>query len=76
LVTASNDKSVKLWLPYKKKFLKTFSGHTCWVRCAKFSPDGKLLVSCSDDKTIKVWDITSGQCVKTFNEIKGLSSAL
>lgn len=54
----------------------SFNGHTNWVRCAKFSPDGRLITSCSDDKTIKVWDITSGQCVKTFNEIKGLLSIL
>lgn len=49
----------------------SFNGHTNWVRCAKFSLDGRLLVSCSDDKTIKVWDIISGQCIRTFNEIKG-----
>jgi len=36
------------------------------IRCAKFSPDGKLLVSCSDDETIKIWDITSEQRIKTF----------
>lgn len=56
----------------QRRFLMSFNGHTNWVRCAKFSPDGRLLVSCSDDKTIKVWDIISGQCIKTFNEIKGM----
>jgi centriolar protein POC1 len=51
----------------------SFIGHTNWVKNARFSPDGKLIASCSDDKTIKIWDISSNQCIKTFNEMKGKS---
>ena len=50
----------------------SFTGHTNWVRCARFSPDGKLIVSCSDDKTLKIWDTTSNRCIKTFNELNGM----
>ena len=49
----------------------SFSGHTNWVRSAKFSPDGKLAVSCSDDKTLRVWDVVNNKCIKTFHELKG-----
>lgn len=51
----------------------SFTCHTSWVRCARFSSDGRLIVSCSDDKTIKLWDVTSGQCIRTFNDVKGIS---
>ncbi|KYN11223.1 POC1 centriolar protein like protein B [Trachymyrmex cornetzi] len=66
-VSGSFDKNVLLWETYRENYFKVFSGHTHWVTCAKFSPDGKLLLSCSNDKTIKIWDISSGQCVTTFN---------
>lgn len=56
----------------QRKFLMSFVNHTSWVRCAKFSLDGRLIVSCSDDKTIKLWDVISGQCIKTFNDVKGI----
>jgi WD40 repeat protein len=38
----------------------TLQGHTDWVVCATFSPDGKYIVSGSDDCTICVWDAQTG----------------
>lgn len=72
LLSTSHDKICKLWMLCKRKFLLSFNGHTNWVRCAKFSPDGRLIISCSDDKTIKLWDVSTGRCIKTINEVKGI----
>lgn len=55
----------------RRRFLSSFIGHTNWVHCARFSPDSKLIISCSDDKTIRLWELASGKCVKVINELKG-----
>lgn len=71
LVTASDDKSVKLWNVEGMKFVLSFTGHTNWVRTAKFSPDERLIVSGSDDKSVKLWDIRRKMNVHTFNDHAG-----
>ena len=36
---------------FRTRMIKSLTGHTNWVRCARWSPDaGKLIASCSDDK--------------------------
>lgn len=76
MCTASDDKSVKVWSVSHKKFISSFLGHTSWVRCAKYSPLGKLIASCSDDKTMNIFDTVSGDCVHTFKETKGYGTNL
>jgi len=71
MVTASDDKSVKIWGVGRRKFISALLGHNNWVRCARYAPDGQLIVTCSDDKTVRLYDPNSSLCVHTFQEIKG-----
>lgn len=71
IITASDDKIVKLWSTDKLKFISSFVGHTNWVRCARMSSDGSVIASCSDDKTTKLWNPETGECIHTFKDQKG-----
>lgn len=68
LVTASDDKAVKLWNIETKRFLSSFLGHTNRVYSARYSPTGKTIASCSEDRSMKLYDVVSGDCVHTYNQ--------
>jgi WD40 repeat protein len=55
LVSASSDKTVKIWDAESGRDLRTLSGHCDIVRSAAWSPDGRRIVSASADKTVKIW---------------------
>src|SRR5437868_1656705 len=38
----------------------TLAGHTNWVYCLAFAPDGKTLASAGWDQVIRLWDVFSG----------------
>ena len=66
LITASDDKLVKIWNLPSRKFISSLKGHSNWVRYANFSPDAQQVVSCGEDKLVKIWDVESSTNLYTF----------
>jgi WD40 repeat protein/tRNA A-37 threonylcarbamoyl transferase component Bud32 len=61
IVSASDDKTLKLWDATTGRETRTLAGHLGRVTSVAFSPDGTRIVSGSDDKTLKLWDVTKGK---------------
>jgi WD40 repeat protein len=66
IVSASADKTLKLWDAKTGAELATLAGHTYDVYACAFSPDGSRIVSASGDKTLKLWDAQSGAELATL----------
>jgi WD40 repeat protein len=47
-----------------------FEGHTSYIMAIAFSPDDKLLGTCSRDGTARVWDTTDAGCSLTVSHDK------
>jgi WD40 repeat protein/tRNA A-37 threonylcarbamoyl transferase component Bud32 len=58
---AGSGAQIHVWDVRTGLLLKTLKGHTHWVYCVAFSPQGPLLASASGDKSIRLWDVTTGQ---------------
>ena len=59
LISASKDKTLKIWEGEMSKPSYTFTGHTDEVNRCAISPDGTWFVSASKDKTLKIWDLAT-----------------
>jgi hypothetical protein len=56
VVTASNDRTARLWDADTAQEIAAFTTHADVVTSAAFSPDGKRLVTASHDRTVRLWD--------------------
>ncbi len=67
VISASSDKTLRLWDAQSGEFLRSFTGHTSFVTSCAFSSDDRYVISTSDDETLRLWDAQSGECLRTFN---------
>lgn len=77
-LSASYDKTIKLWNIHTGKEIRSFStiGNKSPIWSASFSPDGKYVVAGISDKVIKLWAIHSEKEIKTFSGYTGIVYAI
>ena len=64
LVSASADKTIKVWNLETKKTIATLPGHRDTVRAIALSADEQTLASGSGDQTIKIWNFQTFELMK------------
>jgi len=69
LITASRDKTLKIWDVVSGKEIRSLIGHEHTVNGV--SLNGTTLASSSADKTVRVWDITDGSLLWTSEPFNG-----
>jgi WD40 repeat protein len=65
-VSASRDRTLKVWDLETGSVLRTLEGHSDSVSGVAVTPDGKRAASTSDEKTVKLWDLETGITLATF----------
>jgi platelet-activating factor acetylhydrolase IB subunit alpha len=66
LVSASRDKSLRIWDVSTGYCVKTIRGHADWVRDVSPAFDGRFLLSAGNDQTARIWDASSGELKATL----------
>jgi WD40 repeat protein len=61
LLAVSSSIGVWLYDVDTHEEVNLLTGHTAWVSCVAFSPDGQTLASGSWDRTIRLWNPHTGQ---------------
>ena len=61
IVTASMDKTARLWDATTGQETAVLRGHEDVVTSAAYSRDGKTVVTASEDKTARLWDVATGR---------------
>jgi len=76
VLIASNDNSnkIELFNITNGELVKTYYGHTDYITCLIFLPDGKYFLSGSADKSVKLWDVKWGEIGTVANHSESITS--
>ena len=71
LVSASRDKTAKVFNAETGQLQFTFSGHSQNVIRAMFLPDGKQVASAAADGDVRIWNVKDGKESKRIDHLSG-----
>ncbi|MGK3879508.1 hypothetical protein ABI055_14720, partial [Enterococcus faecium] len=63
IVTASEDKTARVWDAKLGSQIAMLKGHQDAVLRATFSPDGKYVATASQDNTARIWDADGSRLI-------------
>jgi len=66
-VSASADKTLRVWDIETGKTLHVLSGHVYAVNSVAITPDGKYVVSTDNGGILKIWDINTGKELRSID---------
>jgi WD40 repeat protein len=66
ILSASIDKTVRLWDAATGKELRRYEGHTDGVFSLAVAPDGKTFATGAADGTVRLWETQSGRVIHVF----------
>ncbi|ODQ77569.1 hypothetical protein BABINDRAFT_95805 [Babjeviella inositovora NRRL Y-12698] len=61
MVTGAGDSTARIWDCLTSTPMHTLSGHTNWVLCVSWSPDGSVIATGSMDNTVRLWEADKGK---------------
>ncbi|MCX6379670.1 MAG: hypothetical protein NT023_09380 [Armatimonadetes bacterium] len=67
IISASTDKSIKIWEMETGKLLNTLRDHADAVYGLAITPNGKVLASCSADRSVKVWNLDTAKRIYSLD---------
>jgi WD40 repeat protein len=65
IISASWDKTLKLWVVADGRELRTFKGDESF-NAAAYSTDGRTVVSGGQENALQIWDVPSGSVMRTL----------
>ena len=74
-LSASGDKTLRIWDLESGESLRTLEGHTDPVNAVAVTSDGRRALSASEDKTLRIWDLESGESLRTLEGHTGWVTA-
>jgi WD40 repeat protein/TPR repeat protein len=77
IVTASTDKTARIWDARTGAQLALLSGHDARVSTVAYSPDGTRIVTASTDQTVRIWNARTGAQLAVFRDpgVRAISAA-